>query len=47
MRTIIYSIINTETNEKIYSNWSRKECEKVLETLDKEVFKIGYKWRSF
>lgn len=47
MRTIIYSVHNKETNEKVCSHWDRRECAKVLETLDKEKFVICYEWRSF
>ena len=47
MRTIIYSVYNKETNEKVYSHWDRNECVKVLDTLDKEKFVICYEWRSF
>lgn len=47
MRTIIYSVFNKETNERVYSHWDRKECVKVLETLNKEQYDICYKWRSF
>ena len=47
MRTIIYSVYDKETNESVYSNWNKAECEKVLGTLNKEQYGICYKWRSF
>lgn len=47
MRTIIYSVFNKETNKIVYSHCERKECVKVLETLDKNTHGICYKWRSF
>ena len=48
MRTIIYSVVNKETNKKVYANCQVSKCEEYRATLEiKENFKIVYKWRSF
>ena len=48
MRTIIYSVINKETNKKVYANCQVSKCEEYLATLEnKENFKIVYRYQSF
>jgi hypothetical protein len=48
MRTIIYSVVNKETNKKVYANCQVSKCEEHLAKLEnKENFKIVYKWQSF
>jgi hypothetical protein len=48
MRTIIYSVVNKETNKKVYANCQVSKCQEYMETLEnKENFKICYGWRSF
>jgi hypothetical protein len=48
MRAIIYSVINKETNKKVYSNCQVSKCEEHLAHLEnKENYKICYKWQSF
>lgn len=48
MRTIIYSVVNKDTNKKIYSNCQARKCEEYFATLEnKDNFKIVYKWQSF
>lgn len=47
MRTIIYAIVNKETNKRVYVNAREIECRKVLAEMDnKEQFEIRYKWMS-
>jgi hypothetical protein len=48
MRTIIYSVVNKETNKKVYANCQVSKCQEYMETLEnKDNFKIVYKWQSF
>ena len=48
MRAIIYSVVNKDTNKKVYSNCQVNKCEEHLAKLEnKESFKIVYNWRSF
>ena len=47
MRAIFYAIFNKETNERIYTDRSIFECEKMMATLkNKENFEIRHKWFS-
>lgn len=47
MRINLYAIFNKETNERVYTDARRKECEKVLATMDnRENFEIRSKFVS-
>lgn len=48
MRAIIYTVINKETDEKIYFNCSLSKCyEFINKQVDKDSFDIRYKYFSF
>jgi hypothetical protein len=48
MRTILYTVINKETNKRVYTDCRLRKCKEKLNTLDnKENFEIRYKWVSF
>ena len=48
MRTIIYSVYNKETNERVYANCRQSKCEEFIANQSNPTnFAIGYKWRSF
>lgn len=48
MRTIIYSVINKNTNEKVYANCKNYKCEEFISKQENpNDFVITYKWRSF
>jgi hypothetical protein len=47
MRIVHYSVINKETNKKVFTHWDRNKCIKFLETLENaEAYGIAYKWVS-
>lgn len=48
MRTIIYSVWNKETNERVYANCRSRKCEEYINAQENpDNFAITYKWRSF
>jgi L-rhamnose mutarotase len=48
MRTIKYAIFDKETNERLFTDFSRAKCEEEMEKMeDKEKFEIRYKWFSY
>ena len=48
MRTIIYTVFNKETNERIYSDCRKRKCEEFISAHEeREKLVICYKWKSF
>lgn len=48
MRTIIYSVFDKTTNQRIYTNCRKAKCEEFVEKNEnKENLVIRYKWMSF
>jgi hypothetical protein len=45
MRTIIYAIFNTDTNERVFTSTSIRECERKLAELNGNHV-IRHKWMS-
>lgn len=47
MRQLIYGVLNTTTNNIIFTSTSKTECEEHLKTMsNKDELKIAYKWRN-
>ena len=47
MRTMRYYIVNKNTNQAIFTDYRRSECEKKLNDMEtKEDFEIRHKWMS-
>lgn len=47
MRTIIYGIFNTETNERIYTNANFAHCLMVMDELGRDNLEVRHTWKSF
>ena len=47
MRTIIYTVINKESKQALYSDCRERKCVEYINTQEnKENLAIVYKWRS-
>ena len=47
MRAIIYTVINKETNAKVYGNCRVSKCQEYINNLpNKDNYEIRYKWHS-
>lgn len=47
MRTIRYAVINTKTNEKLFTSNSYSKCENFLNAMENnDGCAIGHKWFS-
>ena len=48
MRTIKYAILNKETNERLFTDFSYAKCMEEMEKMEnKEKFEIRHKWFSY